>query len=202
MLSRPEIRAKARAALGGNIFEKKWLMALLASLIVAVVSGTLAAIPGIGAVAMLVVTGPIAIGTAIYYLKLSRGENAELTDLLEGFKKDFVGNFLLGFMQALFIMLWSLLFVIPGIVKSYSYAMSTYIKADHPEYTWNQCITESRNMMRGHKFELFLLQLSFIGWAIVASLCLVGDLWLTPYTATSYAEFYNQRKAEYYSENN
>ena len=91
----------------------------------------------------------------------------ELAEIFEGFKADFVGNFLLGFLQSLFIALWSMLFVIPGIVKQYSWSMAYYVKIDHPDYDWRACLDESKRITMGHKGELFLLDLSFIGWAIV-----------------------------------
>ena len=116
----------------------------------------------------------------------------------DGFVKDFGGNFLLFFMSGLFVALWSLLFIIPGIVASYSYAMSYYIKNDHPEYKWNECIKESKKMMKGYKWKLFCLDLSFIGWRIVAFFIPfgIGTLFLNPYTHAAYAAFYEELKAQ------
>ena len=196
-----EIRARARARLGGNIFAAPWLFALLASLVVALVTGLISKIPFLGTVAGVIVAGAVYIGVAVYYLKLTRGENVGITDLLHGFKNDFSGNFMLGFMRSVFITLWSLLFVIPGIIKTYSYSMAVYIKADHPYYRWNECITISRYMMKGYKWKFFCLQLSFIGWDIVNFFMFgIGNLWLIPYKEAAYAEFYKERKAEYYEE--
>ena len=85
-----------------------------------------------------------------------------------------------------------MLFVVPGIVKHYAYSMSFYIAADHPEYTWNQCMDASKRMTAGHKGELFVLDLSFIGWFFVGALCLgVGSLWVTPYYNASWANYYD-----------
>ncbi len=73
--------------------------------------------------------------------------------------------------------------------------MSFYIKADHPEYDWRQCINESKAMMYGHKWELFVLDLSFIGWMIVGALCLgIGTLWATAYQSAARAQFYESLK--------
>jgi sugar phosphate permease len=93
---------------------------------------------------------------------------------------------------------WRMSFIIPGIIKSYSYAMSFYIKHDHPEYDWKQCIDESRRMMDGHKWQLFCLDFSFIGWNLLGFLCCgIGLLWVAPYEMASRANFYENLKALY-----
>ena len=82
------------------------------------------------------------------------------------------------------------MFIIPGIIKSFSYAMTYFIINDHPEYSLNQAITESRRMMDGHKMEYFILCLSFIGWFILSCITLgIGFLWLIPYFYTTSATF-------------
>ena len=102
------------------------------------------------------------------------------------------------FLMMLFVSLWTLLFIIPGIVKAFSYSMTPYILEEHPELSANEAIDHSRAMMKGHKFDLFWLLLSFIGWGF---LCLftfgIGFLWLTPYMNTSVAAFYEDVKADY-----
>ena len=103
------------------------------------------------------------------------------------------GTFLMG----LFIVLWSLLFLIPGIIKSFSYAMTPFILVERPELSANAAINESRRLMKGRKFDLFYLYLSFIGWFILSILSLgIGFLWLGPYVQTSLAAFYADVKAE------
>ena len=98
----------------------------------------------------------------------------------------------------IFIILWSFLFIIPGIVKAFSYAMTPYILEENPELSANDAIDRSRAMMKGHKFDLFYLYLSFIGWGILCLLTLgIGCLWLTPYMSTATAAFYEDVKAEY-----
>ena len=102
------------------------------------------------------------------------------------------------FLMGLFISLWSLLFLIPGIVKAFSYSMTPFILEERPELSANEAIDHSRAMMRGHKFDLFWLLLSFIGWGF---LCLftfgIGYLWLVPYVNTSVSAFYEDVKADY-----
>lgn len=100
--------------------------------------------------------------------------------------------------MGILIWLWSLLFIIPGIIKGFSYAMTPFILEENPELTATEAIHRSRMMMKGHKFDLFWLYLSFIGWILLCILTLgIGSLWLDPYIQTSVAAFYEEVKAEY-----
>lgn len=101
----------------------------------------------------------------------------------------------------IFIFLWSLLLVIPGIIKCFSYAMTPYILQDNPELSANEAIDRSRAMMKGHKFDLFYLYLSFIGWFFLCILTAgIGFLWLHPYVQAAEASFYEDLKTEFYGE--
>ncbi|MDR0922473.1 MAG: DUF975 family protein [Lactobacillales bacterium] len=110
--------------------------------------------------------------------------------------KNFVSYLAAFFMQWIYLGLWSLLFLIPGIVKSYSYAMTYYVLKDGYEVTGkmpstNEAITRSRELMYGHKWELFILDLSFIPWRFLSLITLgVGSLWVTPYVTATKAAFY------------
>ncbi len=190
-----ELRTRARQTLGGQIFGQKWLMGLAVCFVLSAILGTASTITsGIGSI---ILTGPITFGLYKTFLTASR-EKSEISfdNAFDGFK-NFGQTLLLGLMQSIFVALWSLLFFIPGIVKAYSYSMAYYIMVDNPEYDWNRCITESRNMMRGHKWQLFCLDLSFIGWIIVGALCLgIGTLWVTPYQYAARTEFYRELKGD------
>lgn len=97
------------------------------------------------------------------------------------------------FLQGLYVFLWSLLFIVPGIVAGYSYAMTSYILAENPELTASEAIEQSKQMMTGNRWRLFCLQFSFIGWDILASLAFgIGHLWLTPYKQAATAAFYRE----------
>lgn len=190
MMTNAELKAKAREQLGGTIFGNLWLMAVLACLIVGAITyaaGTI--IPGLGAI---LVTGPIFYGQdKLFYKHAVENGDIEVEKLFDGFKDDFGGIFVLGLLMDIFTALWSLLLVVPGIVKAYSYSQAYYIKADHPDYDWRTCIRESMALMNGHKMELFLLDLSFIGWYIVGALCFgVGTLWVKAYQNAAHAQFY------------
>ena len=188
MLQNKELRAKARQTLGNGIFKNEWIFALLVSLIAsAVIAFTSPIVVG------LLVIGIVNIGLNKYYLSRARNtikyDNLEV--LFDGIKGDVAGNLVLGLLTSIFTALWSLLFIIPGIIKNYSYSMAYYIKIDHPEYTATQAIDESRKLMDGNKMKLFLLDLSFIGWAILGALCLgIGTFWVNAYIQATRAEFY------------
>ena len=129
---------------------RRWIIGGAAAAVV-LIAAAAGIIPGIGA---LLVVGPLEYGMAYIFLKQARDHQpVQLGDMFRGFQDDFGGTFLIGLMTSLFTFLWSLLFVIPGIVKAYAYSMAYYIKLDHPDYGWNACITASRQMMDGHKWE-------------------------------------------------
>ena len=189
-MTRSEWKAAARARLGGGIFKDQWLMGVVFCLVVSAIVGAAGSIlPGIGA---LVVTGPMLYAQKYAFLAQAReGRGIDLNDLFRGFRDDFGGTLLISLLSGLFIFLWSLLLFIPGIVKAYAYSMVYYVKADHPEYGWRECLDESQRLMTGHKWEKFVLDLSFIGWGIVGSLCLgVGMLWVMTYMAATEAQYY------------
>ena len=108
------------------------------------------------------------------------------------------GHKVLGmFLYYLKVFLWTLLFFIPGIVMSFAYAMTPYILEEHPEISAWEASSRSRMMMKGHKFDLFYMYLSFIGWALLAVLTAgIGFLWLVPYVEATKAAFYNDLKVE------
>jgi uncharacterized membrane protein len=100
--------------------------------------------------------------------------------------------------MTILIFLWSLLLIVPGLIKSFSYAMTPFILEDNPELSGVEAIHRSRMMMKGHKFDLFWLWLSFIGWFLLSILtCGIGFLWLVPYMETAQAAFYEEVKADY-----
>ena len=124
----------------------------------------------------LVISGAGKFGYAIFNLKLVDGEAVKVSDLFSQFHR--LGDgFLMNLLMGIYTFLWSLLFVIPGIVKALSYAMTPYILYEHPEYTVNEAITRSRELMDGNKFALFCLNFSFIGWSLLIGLSGAAALW-------------------------
>ena len=149
--------------------------------------------------AMILVYYPLSVGYMYATNRLCAESDNRLTGnmMRDGFKpwgRNVWGMFLMG----LFVFLWSLLLFIPGIIKAYAYALTPYILIDNPELSANQAINLSRKMMKGHKFDMFCLHLSFIGWVILNIFTLgIGMLWLMPYIATAQAAFYQDIKNEY-----
>lgn len=102
------------------------------------------------------------------------------------------------FLNRFFVFLWSLLLFVPGIIKTLSYAMTNYILVDKPELSANEAINLSKDMMYGHKFDLFYLYLSFAGWFILCLFTLgIGFLWLYPYAQAAQVSFYLDVKEDY-----
>jgi len=142
------------------------------------------------------------IGLIIFiFNKIRRTGQAMYANLLDGFSV--FGRYLLLYvLKGLFIALWSLLLIVPGIIAAYRYRMAEYIMLDHPEYSAMQCIKESKEMMKGRKWSLFCLDFSFIGWIILSTITPIADLWSVPYMNSSYVMFYESiaypdRYAEY-----
>lgn len=139
---------------------------------------------------------PLTWGYQTLFLGAVRGGEATAKDMFEGYNKELFSRVLTTtLLYYAYVFLWSLLLLIPGCIKSYSYAMTPYILKDNPEMKNNAAIEESMRMMDGHKLELFLLDLSFIGWAILSILtCCIGFLWLVPYMNMARVNFYEDLK--------
>lgn len=193
MISNKQIRANARTVLGGNIFAGNWLLALVIGLIHTFGLKLLDNFAGIGS---LLLMSFLTYGYACVFLPIIRAkkEKVEIPAYFGG-TEQIGGLVVLSLMTNLFVFLWSLLFIIPGFVKAYAYSMAPYIKYDHPEYSWKRCLDESKAMMKGYKWKLFCLDLSFIGWNIVGMLCfIVGMYWVLPYTKAAQVCFYEELK--------
>ena len=184
-----ELRQEARDSL-----KYKWDMAVGTMFVYFVVVSVIQFIPDLGPIISLIVSGPFALGLSIFSLTLSRGENAQLKQVFDGFYN--FGNSLAVYLLILvFVLLWMLLLIIPGIIYAIAYSQSFYILADNPNIDPMQAIKESRFMMNGYKWKYFFLQLSFIGWAILCLFTLgIGFLWLGPYIQITNAKFYDDLK--------
>jgi len=145
-------------------------------------------------IAVAIAAGPFALGFAGYFLKRVRGEEIATRNIFDGFYF-FSRSFLAQLLIQLFTFLWSLLLIIPGIVKALGYSMAFYIMYDNPQIKPLEAIKKSQIMMKGYKGKLFLLELSFLGWAILCILTFgIGFLWLNPYIYLSMANFYENLK--------
>lgn len=184
-----EFRARARESLAGN-----WTHAVLHYLLYWIIIGAcgiLSVIPIVGWIGVIIVSGALMYGMMNFYLSMSRGVIPKTADLFSGFSR-FVDTFLLYILCAIFIFLWSLLLVIPGIIAAFRYSQAYFILRDNPGISPLEAINRSKAMMDGHKGRLFMLLLSFIGWYLLALLTFgIGMLWLAPYAYTAFGHFHN-----------
>lgn len=140
---------------------------------------------------------PLEFGLAANFLNLSRGKGLSISQLFDGFN-DYKIIFTTLFLVQIYTALWALLLFIPGVVKSYSYSMTPFILKDNPTMKNNEAIDLSMKLMKGHKMQLFLLDLSMIGWALLCMLTLgLGILLLQPYNTTAHAAFYRDLINDY-----
>ncbi len=198
MKQNSKLRAQAYSALEGN-----WGMAAIITLVYLLIEGAAQwngdiAYGSLRIISILLL--PVMYGYSVTFLSLVRHEGLEFGHLFDGFKDYFriLGTLLLA---KIYVLLWTLLLIIPGIVKSYSYAMTNYILKDDPELSNNGAIEKSMDMMKGYKMKLFLMDLSFIGWAILCVLTIgIGFFFLIPYVEASHVAFYEDLKSEYNSE--
>ncbi|MDX5322705.1 MAG: DUF975 family protein [Exiguobacterium sp.] len=144
---------------------------------------------------------PLSIGWSWIAQDVSRGNKPVISTLFAPFRNSYVKHVLAPILMGIFIFLWSLLLVVPGIIKSFSYSLTYYLLRDQPELSALEAITESRRLMDGHKMEAFKLVLSFIGWFFVGILTLgIGFLFIYPYFSTAYATFYESIQQEQHPE--
>ena len=182
-----EIRKSAWQSLSG-----KWGACVIIFLIYSVIMGACAGATyvGIGAVVALLVSGPFMLGINKVALQVVRDEKPEIMTLFDGFK-DFTRALILYITNSLLTFAWSLLFIIPGIIKSYAYSMSYFVLLDNPSLTANEARKKSIELMDGNKWRLFCLQFSFIGWYLLSLLTFgILSFWVTPYVQVATAKFY------------
>lgn len=213
------IRARARANLQGNCgvsIAAAFVAAIFGALVIssgnvievakeitgqfsprfAAILGMIVSAVSAVSIVKLILGGVVQLGYTRFLLNQHDGRTFEVKDLFSQFDRFTVG-FLQLFLRNLFIILWSLLLVIPGVIKTFSYAMTPFILAEHPELTAKQAIDRSMELMDGHKWELFVLGLTFIGWELLNALTLgIGSFWLNPYKNAAYAAFYREITAQ------
>ena len=142
----------------------------------------------------LIIAGPIAIGQCKLFINLSNNENPKFSDVWFGF-----GNILKALGVTLLIgiavSIGTIFFIIPGIIISFMYSQVYYIMAENPDISVLDCLRESARIMKGHKMELFILELSFLGWIILTALtCGIAGLFVLPYYSATLANFYLEIK--------
>ncbi len=183
------LMAKARESLKG-----KWGLAIGTTVVFMLITIGVQFIPVIGFIISMLISGAMSIGLAIFALSLSRKQDAKLSVIFDGFQKFGVG---LGayLLMTLFVILWFVLLIIPGIIAAISYSMTYYIIAENDSIGPLEAITKSKEMMRGNKWKFFCLCFRFLGWALLCIITFgIGYLWLFPYMIVSFAQFYDDLK--------
>lgn len=171
----------------------KWALAIGTFLVYSIIMGSFGALQRAGIVALLV-AGPMMLGAAGFSLTLSRGGDARLEQIFDGFRT-YATALATHLLMVLYIILWSLLLIIPGIIAALSYSMAFYILVDEPTLAPQQVLNKSKVMMYGYKWKLFALFMWFLLLALLCILTLgIGFLWLIPYMHITVAKFYDDLK--------
>ena len=199
-MDRKTLKENAKASLKG-----KYSDAMLLMLIYGLISGAVVNIFGnvdnldslsyynsFGGVVSFLITCLFIFGLHSYYLKLSRNESVTWKELFN--KTDlFAPAIVITLLVAIFTALWTILFIIPGVIAAIGYSQVYFIKLDNPDMEAKDVLNKSKELMNGHKMDYFVLLLSFIGWAILGVLTLgILYLWLVPYMSVTFANFYNE----------
>lgn len=172
----------------------KWGLAIGTFLIYFIIAGALGSIKNVGPIISLLISGPLSLGTAIFSLNISRGQEARVEQVFEGFRH-YGASLVAYLLMLLFIVLWSLLLIIPGIIAAFSYSMTFFILADDLSLKPMDALNRSKKMMDGYKWKMFYLSLRFLGLALLCILTLgIGFLWLFPYMYITMAKFYDDIK--------
>ena len=197
--SNKDLMTQARNSLSG-----RWGLAVgtfFVYMLIMVVIGSLNYSAGFGglrfvvSIAPLLLNGAFVLGVATFSLAIARDEDAKLEMIFYGFKY-YVKTLGLYLLMVLFILLWMLLLIVPGIIAAISYSLAFYIMHDDPTIGVMEAIGKSKKMMYGYKWKFFCLGLRFIGWFLLGILSSgIGFLWIVPYISISFAKFYDDVKA-------
>lgn len=188
-MDRASMKAHAKEQIKGKI-----LILLAITLIISVASGAISFVLGpVGGIATLLIAGPIAYAQVFIYLGITNKSRVpKVEDIIVGFKDDnFLRTFVAYIRLVVFVFLWSLLFWIPGIIKSISYSQMFYLLAEDDKLDPGEAQKQSMEMMEGHKWEYFVLGLSFIPWYLLCGITLgIASIWVVPYIQTTLAEYH------------
>ena len=139
---------------------------------------------------------PLSVGLDFYMLKLVRGKKTDIKDIFAKYKY-FLPIIVITFLVGLFTSLWSLLFIIPGIIYALKVAMVNFLMADEldEDTSYLELIDKSKKMMDGHKWEYFVFNLSFIGWFLLCGITFgIASIWVIPYYTTAKIMYYEKLK--------
>lgn len=181
-MDRGALKARAREVLSGN-----WGVALVVFVLNGIITTVASTIlPGLGGIA---ISGPMVAGVDSIYMTLQREEEPSVEQLFSGFE-NFLNTFLAGVLRTVFVWLWTLLLIVPGIVASLGYSQVFYILNDQPELEAMEALRASKELMDGHKLEYFLLQLSFLPWMLLC-VFILPMFYVVPYISATNAAYYD-----------
>lgn len=191
--------AASYTSAGGNSSDQiSDLLTDLSPQIIVAILGVIAFSALIGIAISIFLENPLLIGCYKFFINCKR-DSENLNDIVMTFKNGYMNVVLTEFLRGLFTFLWSLLFVIPGIIKGYEYMMIPYLLADNPQMDRKEAFAKSKEMMDGNKWKAFVLDLSFWGWGLLSG-CTCGILYIFyvgPYIHLTKAELYHALKAEH-----
>lgn len=206
MINRAELKQQAKSLIKGKIgalfvvmlvfYVITFAILLIPSIMSASESGIVATLGVLLSIVASFASVPLSVGLLLVYLDVAKGEGVEVRRLFDGFSY-FVKAIVLSILIGVFTFLWSLLFIIPGIIKSFSYSMAFYILAENPDMSPMEALNESKRMMDGHKWEYFVLSLSFILWILLSYVtCGIALIYVIPYMETTITLFYLNLKGD------
>ncbi|MGD0519569.1 MAG: DUF975 family protein [Thermoguttaceae bacterium] len=184
-----DLMKQAREALKG-----RWGLAVGGNAIYMILGLLIGGIPRVGWIGSLIIGGPLLLGCVTFFLFLSRKQDAQLSQLFEGFQ-NFTRALVAYLLMILFVLLWAILLIIPGIVAALAYSQTFFILSENPKMESSDALRKSKAMMKGNRWKLFCLFWRFFGWFLLGIVSLIGFLWIIPYLQTSLARFYDDLKA-------
>lgn len=189
MFARVEAKLLAKQQIRGNLG-----ILLAITIVLMIIPVLLGRVSVIGRVLEFLVSPIVTMSITLVYLKVTAGVKPEISDTLLGLPY-FVKALVLTILVGIFTFLWSLLFLIPGIIKGLSYSQACNILAENPDMTPMEALNESKRIMNGHKMDLFILGLSFFGWALVGVITLgLAYIYIAPYMQATTMNFYHAIK--------
>ncbi|MDP4266967.1 MAG: DUF975 family protein [Bacteroidota bacterium] len=177
-----------------DALEGRWGITIGTCLVFILIQSIFRFIPYLGFIIIIIIRGPLSIGLNRFLLSISRRQEAEIGMLFSEFN-NFKRAFLAYLLLIVYILLYTLLLIVPGIIKAYSLSQTFFILADNPSIGYNEALKSSERMMQGNKLRYFYLHCRFIGWILLSLLTLgIGLIWLIPYIRISIAGFYDDLK--------
>ncbi len=178
-----ELMAQARVCL-----QERWTLAIGTYLLLTLIFVSLAGCTG--GILSILASGPLSVGAVLFSLSLSRKQKASTSQLFMGFKR-LEATIIYNILIMIYTILWSLLFLVPGIVAAFSYLLTPFIIAEDKTISASEAIKKSKELMKGNKCKAFCLVFRFFGWFLLCLLTLgIGFLWLIPYMHVSVSNFY------------